>query len=122
MFGGAHKNRPLDVQSGAVFQKSLLVLGGVVLDAQPFLRGVADDLVVHVGNVHDVAHVESALPQETAQKVDRNEGAEVADVAVVVDRGPAGIHANFIVLQRLELFDFAGQRVVEAQGHRDRQK
>ena len=87
------------------------------LDAQAFLGGVADDLVVHVGNVHDVAHLEPALPQKAAQNVHRDEGPEVADVAVVVDRGPAGVHPHFIILQGMEFFDLAGQRVVQAQCH-----
>ena len=112
MVGGARQNRLLDIQRGAVFEKGLFILGGVLLDAKPCLRGVADDLVVHVGDVHDVAHAEPALQQEAAQNIDGNKGAEVADVAVVIDRGPAGIHANFVALQGMKLFDFAGQRVV----------
>ena len=106
----------------AVFEKGLLVLRGVVLDAQALLGGVADDLVVHVGDVHDVAHPEPALQQEAAQNVHRDKGPEVADVAVVIDRGPAGVHPHFVILQGMEFFDLAGQRVVKAQCHECRMK
>ena len=63
------------------------------LHGQPSRAGIANDLVVHVGDVHHVIQLEAALPQEAAQQIDDDEGAEVADVSVVVDRGPAGVHA-----------------------------
>ena len=39
--------------------------------------------------------------QETAQDVLKNEGAEIADVGVVVDRGAAGVDADFALMERL---------------------
>ena len=79
---------------------------------------VADDLVVHVGDVHDVLQLVAALPQEAAQQFDDDEGAEVADVAVVVNRGPAGVHADGVVFQRVELLDFGGQSIEELKRHK----
>ena len=58
----------------------------------------------------------SALAQESPQDVHGNKGAKVADMAVIVHRGAAGIHADGIVRFRLELFHLAGKRVVKAQG------
>src|SRR3984893_10675628 len=118
VLSGADKNGRLDIQCRAVVEKGLLVFGGVILDAQPFLGGFADYLVVHVSDVHDVAHCETALPKETAEDVDCDKSPEVADVAVVVHGGAASVHPHFIVLQRMEFFYLAGQRVVQAQGHR----
>ncbi len=48
---------------------------------------VANDLVVYVGDVHDVAIRHSRQLEEPTENVD-DEGSEVADVAVVVNRGP----------------------------------
>ena len=39
------------------------------------------------------------------------EGAEVADVAVVVDGGAAGVHADFVIVQRLKFLDSARERI-----------
>ena len=60
--------------------------------------------------------LESALAQEAAQNIHSDEGAEVADMAVVVDGGAAGVHADGIVRGRSELFHLAGERVVETEG------
>ena len=57
---------------------------------------------------------------QRAQQVDESEGAEIADVGEVVDRGPAGVHADGVVARRRELFHLLGQRVVEAQRHKYR--
>ena len=50
------------------------------------------------------------------------EGAEVANVSVVVDTLPAGVHANEIGVERLEFLDRAGECVVEMQGHESEPK
>src|SRR5206468_202540 len=81
-----------------------------------FPRGIADDLVIHVSNVHHMLQFVAALQQEASQDVHGNKGAEVSNMAVVVDRGTAGIHADGVVLGGGELFHLAGKRVVEAQG------
>ena len=52
--------------------------------------GVADDLVVDVGDVHDVADRKTGQLQGPAEHIDVEEGAEVTDVAVVVHGGAAG--------------------------------
>ena len=45
---------------------SFLILCGVLLHADAVARCIADNLVVHIGDVHDVAHCVSALPEESA--------------------------------------------------------
>ncbi len=107
----------MDVQRGGIFEKCLGILRRVLLDGDAVASGVANDLVIHVGDVHDVAHVVSTLPQEAVKKIDGDECAEVADVAVVVNGGPAGIHADSVVIDRMEVFDLAGKRVIETDGH-----
>ena len=57
------------------------------------------------------------LSEATVQHVNRNEGAEVPDVPVVVDGGAARIHAHAPLLQGYEFLDSAGKRIVQAQGH-----
>ena len=58
----------------------------------------------------------AALAQEAPQDILGNKGAEVADVAVIVNRWAAGIHADGIVRFRRKLFYLARKRVVKMQG------
>ena len=94
-----------------VFEKRVGVLLGVFLHGDAVAGGVADDLVLDVGDVHDVLELVAALLEEAAQHVNRDEGAEVADVSVVVNRWAASVHADQVVFEGTELFDFAGQSI-----------
>ena len=105
------------LSSGGVFKKGLRVFRGVLLHGDAVAGGVADDLVVHVGDVHDVADVVSGLAEKAVEQIDGDEGAEIADVAVVVNGGPAGIHADAVVIDGVEVFDFAGESIEETNGH-----
>src|ERR1700730_1377706 len=117
VLGCFHQSRLLDPDQGCVFEKRLLVFGCVLLNAYSLARGIANDLVIHVGDVHDVTNPESTLPQKTAQDVDRDEGAEVADVSVVVDGRPAGVHADFVTAEREQFLNPRGHGVVETKRH-----
>ena len=117
VIGGADQLWLLDVQRCRVFEECFFVFRRVLLHADAIAGRVANDFVVHVGDVHDVFDFVSTLAKEALEKVHSNEGAEVADVAVIVDGGAAGIHADFVVDQGVELLDLAGERVVKAQGH-----
>ena len=50
---------PLNAQRVQVLEEGLLELGRVLVDGHTRRRSVADDLVVHVGNVHHVVDVHS---------------------------------------------------------------
>ena len=119
VLGGANEGRLLDADHGGVLEKRFLILRGVLLHADAVAGGVADDFVVHVGDVHDVAHGVSALAEEPAQKVDGDEGAEVADVSVVVDGGAAGVHADFVVAKGMELLDLRRHGIKKTKRHNE---
>ena len=79
------------------------------------LLRLEDGAVVHVGEVHDLADGESGLVlQRAAKDVNRDEGAEVADVPARVGGQAARVHPHEIVAGRDELLFTAGQRVVQA--------
>ncbi len=84
----------LDGEGVHVFEEGVFVDAGVVADGGVGGEGVADDLVVDVGDVHDVLGGDALLVEEAAEDVDVEKGAEVADVAVVVDGGAAAVHAE----------------------------
>ena len=71
------------------------------------------------GDVCDVLDVVSGVCiryQEAEQAVWHEVRAQVADVGVEVDGGPAGVEANAPRLKRSKLLFLAGQRVVNAHG------
>src|SRR6202035_4051717 len=43
-------------------------------------------------------------------------------MAVIVNSGPASIHADFVIVERMELFHLAGERVVKIKGHSESRK
>jgi hypothetical protein len=90
----------LQSQRGAVLQERLRVDGRVFAQRLFFGCRVADDLVIHVGDIHHVIQAVAAGAQPSPQNVDEREGAEVADVSVAVDGGTAGVHAHRVIARR----------------------
>jgi hypothetical protein len=84
-----------DAEGFAIVEEGLGEFFGVVADADAFGGGVGNDAVVDVGEIHDVGEAEAAEFQETAEDVLEDEGAVVADVGIVIDRGAAGVHGDF---------------------------
>ncbi len=101
----------LDAERVHVFEEGSLVFGAVLSDGFAGGEGVADNFVVNVGDVHDVMQREAVKAGGAAQEVDVEEGAEVADVAVVIDRGAAAIEAQGVAVGGIERFDFSGKGV-----------
>ena len=118
VFGGEDDAfRFFEAERGGIGEEGLGVLSGVLLDGLIVLDGVADDLVLDVGDVHDVVEGESAGAQGAAEDVLEGERPEVADVDVAVDSGSAGVHTDCFSVERVELFQPLGERIVEPQRH-----
>src|ERR1019366_8727619 len=109
--------RPLQAQRGAIFQEGVRIDLRILGERLVRRHGVADDLVVHVGDVHHVVQLEAVGAQTLAQQVHEREGAEVADVGKIVHRGSAGVHADGVVARRCKFLHLLRQRVIEAQRH-----
>ena len=119
MFRGARNLlRPLHAQRFQILEKRVDILFGVFADRDPRLHRVADDLVVHVGNVHHVAHGDAGQAQKAPQNIDLQKRAEVANVAVIVDRRPARVHAQRLAVGRLERIQLSREGIKQAEGHR----
>ncbi len=106
----------LNAEGVGVFEEGPLEAVSVVCDGKADGGGVADDLVVDVGDVHDVLDGDTSLEEDAAEDVDVEEGAEVADVAVVVDGGAAAVHAQSWIAYGSEGLDFSGEGVEEFEG------
>ena len=78
---------------------------------------VADDLVVDVRDVHHVVDGHAMQLYDTAQHIDMQEGAEIADVAVVVHRRPAAIEAQGVPIGSVKRFDDSGKSIEEFERH-----
>jgi hypothetical protein len=118
VFGGARDLLGLlDAERGHVFEEGLLEFGAELADGFACGRSVADDLIVDVGDVHDVVQFEAVEAGGAAEDVDVQKGAEVADVAVVIDSGAAAVEAQGLAIGGEERFDFSGEGVEEFESH-----
>ncbi len=77
------------------------------------LVGPVDDVVVDVGDVGDVVHVDPRPLEIAADDVVGEGLAGVTQVGVVVDRGAAGVERDPAFVARLEWPDAAGEGVVQ---------
>ena len=105
------------IPNASIVEEGLREFFGVIANAEVFCRGVGDDAVVDVGEIHDMGKAVAAEFQKAAQDVLEDESAVVADVGVVVDGGAAGVHGDFAGFLRDEGFGFVGERVVETDFH-----
>ncbi len=92
-------------------------LGGDLLGRATLLVGAVDDLVVHVGEVLGKRHLVALVLQVAADDVKGQEGAAVAHVDLVVDRGAADIHADLARLDGLELDLLVKLGVIDEHGY-----
>src|SRR3954468_12097600 len=116
--GGARIGRRLlDPQVLPILVKRIDVMPDIFPERLACLFGAVDRFVVHVGDVHDVKDLVAARLQPAPEEVLEQEGPEVSDVGVVVDRGTTGVERYPARLQRLERLDLAAQGVVEAERH-----
>jgi pyruvate/2-oxoglutarate dehydrogenase complex dihydrolipoamide acyltransferase (E2) component len=83
-----------------------------------------DDLVFHVGDVAHVGYVLGAVEvaQEPEQDVEDHGGPGVADVGIVVDRGPADVEPHVVFVDRFEALLLARKGVVDLDRHDASQK
>ena len=69
--------------------------------------------------MQDAIDARDIIVAKAPQDIGEHEGAEVADMAVVIDREAAVVHGDDRRLDRLEHFHPVRQRVVEADLHED---
>ncbi len=101
-------------RSGSSSPVGLDVLVRIGAERHPRHLGIADRVVINVRKVDDVPKFVTHVPQVAAQNILKEEGAIVADVREVVNRGPAAVHADGVAFEGLEVLDLASQRVVKA--------
>ena len=84
---------------------------GDFLHGSTLFLALLDELVIDVGDVGDIDDLVAAVLKVTAQGVEDDERAGVADVDIVVDGGAADVDAVLARHLRHELFLLAGQGV-----------
>ena len=86
-----------------LLDESVGKLAGDVLGGAALLVGALDDLVVHVGQVLGEGDLVALVHEVTADDVEGQERATVADVNLVIDGGAADVHANLAGLDGRKL-------------------
>ena len=105
----------LDVQCLRILEKCLPINAGEFLQRQFRFARTADRFVIDVGELHDVIDLVSEMFQRAAQEIDRDVGAKISNVTVIVDRRAADVEADALAgrIERLELRHRTGHRIIE---------
>ena len=90
--GGGIVAGRFDPKRGQILKECGFEAGGELLEGHASFPAARDSLVVHVREVHHPLYVESARLEVALQEVFKNVGPKVADVSVVINRRPAGVH------------------------------
>ena len=109
--------RIVDAEGVHVIDEGLGIERRDLLGRLALLLRAPDDLVIDIGDVLDEGDLVTAILQVLAHHVEDEEGARVADVNVVVDRGATCVHRHLARLVRHELLFAAGRGVVDLHGH-----
>ena len=107
-----------DIEGFEILKKGLLVFRGEIAQRNPGRPGIADGLVVHIGQVHDLADPVTEKLERAAQQVLEHIGAEVADMRIVVDGGTAGVHADFAGPDRMKRNDAPLHGIEKFEAHK----
>jgi hypothetical protein len=73
--------------------------------------------MAHVGDVLDVEDLDAVVQERPPDEVGQQVAAQVSDMRVAVDGRTACVHPDPAGLERIDLFDRAGERVAESEGH-----
>ncbi len=103
-----------------VGEEGLLEFAGELGQRLAGLVDAPDDFVLHVGDVHDVPHVEAAEGEVAPNDVGKDERAEVPDVREVVHGRAAAVDADLFPggIERHERLDRTRQGVEDFQAHK----
>ena len=79
------------------------------------LRRALDDFVIDIGDIAHVGHFEAARPHPPLNHVEDDQHARMADVAIVINRHSANVHANLAGFDRNKILLFPDQGVIDFQ-------
>ena len=114
--GGARVGcRRQDIQVGEMPPEVLNVAFGQLEGVRAHQVGSVDDLIVHVGVVHNVPDLVAAILEVAADNVEDQGRHGMPDVRVAIDRRAADIHFHYAGFEGLEFFFLAGEGVIDAQ-------
>ena len=75
--------------------------------------GAVDDLVVNIGDISDIKHLQAPAFEITADHVEHHHDPRVPDVTKIIDRHAADIHAYLAGDDGLERFLLPAQAVID---------
>lgn len=118
--GAGFVGGPLDAERIGIFVQRIDHAVGERTDGFAVLDRAANDLVVDIGDVAHVGHGQAAGLEPALHQVEGDHRARMAQMAEVIDRHAAHVHAHPARLQWGELLQFTRKRVVDAQTHEAR--
>ena len=105
--------RRFNAQHFAIVKKSLHKFFGVFPNAHAGRRGIGNNPIVHIGQIHHMQHLEAAQLQKSPQNILKHKRPKISNVRIVVNRRPARIHAHFAGALRNKRLRLAAHRIVQ---------
>ena len=115
--GAGLQLRPLDTQGIGVLVQGVDHAIGQAADGFAVFNGALDDLVVNVGDVAHVSDLQARGAQPTLHDVECHHGPRMPQMAQVVHRHAAHVHAHMTGFGGGEIDHVTRKRVVNAQAH-----
>ena len=103
----------LHAQCGRILVHRADETPGELLHGFAVFPGTLDDLVIDVGDVAHIGHVITRVAQPALHDVENNHHPGVPEVAVVIDRHAADVHADFAGLDGFECLLVPGKGVID---------
>ena len=117
-FGDMGRRGGIDIRGNDAKRLDVLEEGVFVFLCEVIERDLcgtraADGLVIDIRQIHDMLDVEIEEAESPFEDVFEGIASEIADVGEIIDGGAAGIKADVVVCDGLELLDAVCQGVVE---------
>ena len=101
------------IEAVHLLDKRLRKLFRNLLSSPSLLNGTLNNLVVNVSQILSKGDLITFVHQITSNNVKREEGTGVSDVNLIVNRRTAHVHADFALVDWLELFFFMRLSVID---------
>ena len=119
-----HEGRSARLVGRALYTQSVGIAVQIIdhavgerLDGFTIVQRPADDFVVNIGDVAHISHLIATGLEPALHHIKGEHGAGVAQVAIVIHRHAAYIHAHTAGLDGGEIFQLPGQGIMKSQTH-----
>ena len=98
--------------------KNICKLGRECLQRKAFPNTSRNNLVIHIGNIHDVLDVVATETQVTLHQIKKEKSAVVPNMRDIINGRTACVHLDRTLVKRVESFQTSRQGIIEFEAQR----